>query len=67
MDAKMLDGKVAIVSGASYGMGLDMAQLFAKEGAKVVITRSGEAGCGCGRDSCTGPGSERRYGRQQES
>jgi NAD(P)-dependent dehydrogenase (short-subunit alcohol dehydrogenase family) len=36
MDAKMLDGKVAIVSGASYGMGQTMAELFAKEGAKVV-------------------------------
>ena len=31
MDAKMLNGKVAIVSGASYGMGYSMAELFAKE------------------------------------
>ena len=31
MNAKMLDGKVAIVSGASYGMGYSMAELFAKE------------------------------------
>lgn len=29
MKAKMLDGKVAIVSGASYGMGKSMAELFA--------------------------------------
>ena len=36
MDAKMLDGKVAIVSGASYGMGQTMAELFAKEGARVI-------------------------------
>lgn len=41
MDAKMLDGKVAIVSGASYGMGQTMAELFAKEGAKVVMTARG--------------------------
>ena len=37
----MLDGKVAIVSGASYGMGQTMAELFAKEGAKVVMTARG--------------------------
>ena len=36
MQAKMQDGKVAIVSGASYGMGYTMAELFAKEGAKVA-------------------------------
>lgn len=38
MKAKMLDGKVAIVSGASYGMGTTMAELFAMEGASVVMT-----------------------------
>ena len=42
MQAKMLDGKVAIVSGASYGMGYSMAELFAKEGAKVVMTARGQ-------------------------
>ena len=42
MQAKMLDGKVAIVSGASYGMGYTMAELFAKEGAKVVMTARGQ-------------------------
>ena len=42
MDAKMLDGKVAIVSGASYGMGQTMAELFAREGAKVVMTARGQ-------------------------
>ena len=42
MDAKMLDGKVAIVSGASYGMGYSMAELFAKEGARVVMTARGK-------------------------
>lgn len=41
MEAKMLDHKVAIVSGASYGMGLSMAELFAREGARVVMTARG--------------------------
>ena len=38
MESKMLDGKVAIITGASYGMGQTMAELFAEEGAKVVLT-----------------------------
>ena len=42
MKEKMLDGKVAIVSGASYGMGQTMAELFASEGAKVVMTARGK-------------------------
>ena len=42
MKAKMLDGKVAIISGASYGMGETMAELFAREGAKVVMTARGK-------------------------
>ena len=42
MKEKMLEGKVAIVSGASYGMGETMAELFAKEGAKVIMTARGK-------------------------
>lgn len=38
MDAKLLDGKTAIITGASYGMGRSMAELFAEEGSNVVIT-----------------------------
>ena len=38
MEARLLDGKVAIITGASYGMGRSMAELFAEEGASVVIT-----------------------------
>ena len=38
-----LDGKVAIVTGSTSGMGRDTAYLFAKEGAKVVVTGRNEA------------------------
>lgn len=41
MEAKMLKDKIAIITGASYGMGRTMAELFAEEGAKVVLTARG--------------------------
>jgi NAD(P)-dependent dehydrogenase (short-subunit alcohol dehydrogenase family) len=37
-----LEGKVAIVTGATSGMGRDSAKLFAAEGAKVVVTGRNE-------------------------
>ena len=37
-----LDGKVAIVTGSTSGMGRETAYLFAKEGAKVVVTGRNE-------------------------
>jgi NAD(P)-dependent dehydrogenase (short-subunit alcohol dehydrogenase family) len=37
-----LDGKVAIITGATSGMGRDSAKLFAAEGAKVVVTGRNE-------------------------
>ncbi|MBU2532241.1 MAG: SDR family oxidoreductase, partial [Alphaproteobacteria bacterium] len=44
-----LEGKVAIVTGAASGMGAATARLFAREGAKVVLTdmldAEGEAQC----------------------
>lgn len=37
MDSKMLDGKIALITGAGQGMGQTMAELFAEEGASVVL------------------------------
>ena len=34
----LLDGKVAIVTGASSGIGRATARLFAREGARVVVS-----------------------------
>lgn len=42
MDKEMLAGKVAIITGSSYGMGQSMAELFAQEGASVVMTARGK-------------------------
>lgn len=39
---KNVDGKVAIISGVRYGMGQTMAELFAEEGTKVVMTTRGK-------------------------
>ena len=33
----MLSGQVAIITGSGQGIGAEAAQLFAKEGAKVVV------------------------------
>lgn len=40
---KLLEGKTAIVTGASKGIGFAVAQLFAEEGANVVLTARNEA------------------------
>lgn len=42
MERQMLEGKIAIITGASYGMGQTMAELFAEEGAAVVLTARGQ-------------------------
>lgn len=41
---KRLDNKVAIITGAASGMGKAMALLFAKEGAKVIVSDINESG-----------------------
>ena len=36
--ARLLDGKVCLITGASYGMGYKMAEVYAQHGAKLIIT-----------------------------
>ena len=48
--AGLLDGKVAIITGAGNGLGEAYAKLFAKEGAAVVVNDLGGARDGTGAD-----------------
>ena len=36
--SRMLDGKVVVLTGGSYGMGKKMAEVMAEHGAKLFIT-----------------------------
>ncbi len=54
---KLLDGKVALLTGAGGGKGLALAKLFISEGAKVIITDVEEAGC-LANVAAAGSGSE---------
>jgi 3-oxoacyl-[acyl-carrier protein] reductase len=47
----MLDGKVAIVTGAARGLGREEALELARHGARVVVNDLGVAGDGSGRDT----------------
>ena len=40
---KLLEGKVAIITGASRGIGKGIAEVFAKNGANVAFTYSSSA------------------------
>jgi NAD(P)-dependent dehydrogenase (short-subunit alcohol dehydrogenase family) len=46
--AGMLEGRVAICTGAARGVGAEVAKLMAKEGAKIVIVDPGVGGAGEG-------------------
>ena len=56
-----LDGKVALITGSTSGMGRDTAYLFAKEGAKVVITGRNEARAKAVVDKIKAEGGEATY------
>lgn len=56
-----LDGKVAIITGSTSGMGRDTAYLFAKEGAKVVITGRNESRAKEAVDKIRAKGGEAMY------
>lgn len=42
MEKQMLKDKVALITGASYGMGETMAELFSDEGASLILTARGK-------------------------
>ena len=42
MSCKKLEGKVAIITGASRGIGREIALAFARQGAKLTITGRNE-------------------------
>src|SRR6202049_4705197 len=46
----MLEGRVAICTGAARGVGAEVAKAMAKEGAKVVVVDPGVGGAGEGGD-----------------
>ena len=58
---KQLENKVAIITGSTSGMGRDTAFLFAKEGAKVVVTGRNEARAKAVVDQIKADGGEAIY------
>jgi NAD(P)-dependent dehydrogenase (short-subunit alcohol dehydrogenase family) len=58
-----LDGKVAIVTGAAHGMGESEAQIFAREGANVVVADLDQAAGELVAAKITGNGGTARFAR----
>lgn len=56
-----LEGKVALITGSTSGMGRDTAYLFAKEGAKVIVTGRNEARAKAVVDKIKADGGEAAY------
>ena len=63
----VLDGKVALITGASKGIGLGMATAYAREGAAVMLSsrKQERARRGGTRDRSRGPGARARHVRRQ--
>ena len=57
----MLDGKIAIVTGAGRGIGREEALLLAAEGAKVIVNDVGAAVTGEGGDRSPAQADGRRH------
>ncbi|HYQ84068.1 MAG TPA: SDR family NAD(P)-dependent oxidoreductase, partial [Rubrobacter sp.] len=53
-----LRGKAAVVTGAAKGIGKATAELFAREGARLVVTDVDEAGLSRVRERLAGSGAE---------
>lgn len=56
--SKLLEGKVAFITGAASGIGLEMAKTFAQEGAKVVISDLNKEKCDMAADELNEQGFE---------
>jgi NAD(P)-dependent dehydrogenase (short-subunit alcohol dehydrogenase family) len=64
---RRLEGKVALITGAGSGMGRAAAELFASEGAKIVVTDVADEGGNATVDAVRAAGGEATYVRADVS